>query len=141
MPLLIAVLLGLAAALVTLYPLLGLRRARATDISPAALAGLAERERLAKDALREVEFDYRLGNLEAPDYEDLRDRYEQRALAALKARYQREQELDALIERQLDTLRGRQTPQARRAEKGTPGRQNGVSGRVRRRQGGPSHEA
>jgi hypothetical protein len=138
MSLLIAILLGLAAAVITLYPLLGLRRA--SDVSPAALSSLAERERLAKDALREVEFDYRLGNLEAPDYEDLRDRYEQRALAALKARYQREQELDALIERQLDILRGRQTPQARRAEKGS-GKQNGVSGRVRRRQGGASHEA
>jgi hypothetical protein len=138
MPLLIAILLGLAAAVITLYPLLGLRRT--SDVSPAALSGLAERERLAKDALREVEFDYRLGNLEAPDYEDLRDRYEQRALAALKARYQREQELDALIERQLDLLRGRQTPQARRAEKQN-GKSNGVSGRVRRRQGGASHEA
>jgi hypothetical protein len=138
MPLLIAILLGLAAAVITLYPLLGLRRT--SDVSPAALAGLAERERLAKDALREVEFDYRLGNLEIPDYEDLRDRYEQRALAALKARYQREQELDALIERQLDILRGRQAPQARRAEKGA-GKSNGVSGRVRRRQGGASHEA
>ena len=138
MPLLIAILLGLAAALVTLCPLLGLRRT--SDVSPAALSGLAERERLAKDALREVEFDYRLGNLETLDYEDLRDRYEQRALAALKARYQREQELDALIERQLDILRGRQAPQARRAEKGA-GKSNGVSGRVRRRQGGASHEA
>lgn len=138
MPLLIAILLGLAAAVVTLYPLLGLRRT--SDVSPAALTGLADRERLAKDALREVEFDYRLGNLETPDYEDLRDRYEQRALAALKARYLREQELDALIERQLDILRGRQAPQARRAEKST-GKQNGVSGRVRRRQGGASHEA
>jgi hypothetical protein len=138
MPLLIAILLGLAAAVVTLYPLLGLRRT--SDVSPAALSSLAERERLAKDALREVEFDYRLGNLEQPDYEDLRDRYEQRALAALKARYQREQELDALIERQLDILRGRQAPQARRAEMKS-GKQNGVSGRMRRRQGGSSHEA
>ena len=138
MPLLIAILLGLAAAVITLYPLLGLRGT--SDVSPAALAGLAERERLAKDALREVEFDYRLGNLEIADYEDLRDRYEQRALAALKARYQREQELDALIERQLDILRGRQAPQARRAEKGA-GKSNGVSRRVRRRQGGASHEA
>jgi hypothetical protein len=69
----------------------------------------------------------------------LRDRYEQRALAALTARYQREQELDALIERQLDVLRGRQAPQARRVEKGVS-KQNGVSGRVRRRQGGASHE-
>ena len=122
-----------------LYPLLGLRRT--SDASPAALSGRAERERLAKDALREVEFDYRLGNLETPDYEDLRDRYEQRALAALKARYQREQELDALIEqpaRRAAWTPGAASPPRREA---APAKQNGVPGRVRRRQGGASHEA
>src|SRR5437660_1077279 len=138
MPLLIAILLGLAAALITLYPLLGLRRT--SDVSPAALSGLAERERLAKDALREVEFDYRLGNLETPDYEDLRDRYEQRALAALKARYQREQELDAQIERELDRLRGRPATPSRHASNGAT-KPSGVTTRARRRRGGATHEA
>lgn len=107
MPLLIATLLALSAAIIVLYPLLGLTRETALEQSaPAApLADAAERERLARQALREVEFDYTLGNLETTDYEQLRDRYETRALAALKTRYQREQELDALIERQLDALR------------------------------------
>lgn len=110
MPLLIAALLALSAALIVLYPLLGLGRDAATQTAPAQMADAAERERLARQALREVEFDYTLGNLEASDYEELRERYELRALAALKTRYQREQELDALIERQLDALR--QTPSA-----------------------------
>ena len=105
MPLLIAALLALSAALIVLYPLLGLGRDAATQTAPAQMADAAERERLARQALREVEFDYTLGNLEASDYEELRERYELRALAALKTRYQREQELDALIERQLDALR------------------------------------
>ncbi|HET9111989.1 MAG TPA: hypothetical protein VFN78_14260 [Ktedonobacterales bacterium] len=107
MPLLIAALLALSAAIIVLYPLLGLTRETAPEQSaPAApLADAAERERTARQALREVEFDYTLGNLETSDYEELRDRYENRALAALKTRYQREQELDALIERQLDALR------------------------------------
>lgn len=107
MPILIAALLALSAAIIVLYPLLGLTRETAPEQSaPAApLADAAERERLARQALREVEFDYTLGNLEASDYEELRDRYENRALAALKARYQREQELDALIEQRLDALR------------------------------------
>lgn len=109
MPLLIAALLALSAALIVLYPLLGLVREPATQTATPAMqapaADAAERERQARQALREVEFDYTLGNLEMGDYEELRERYENRALAALKTRYQREQELDALIERRLDALR------------------------------------
>jgi hypothetical protein len=124
MPLLIAVLLALSAALIVLYPLLGLVRAPALAEAPADRApasDAAERERQARQALREVEFDYTLGNLETGDYEELRQRYENRALAALKTRYQREQELDALIERRLDTLRQREASAARPAA--TPSQQ------------------
>lgn len=105
MPLLIAVLLGLSGLIVVIYPLLGLDRESADALSRGPLGEVAERERSARDALREVEFDRRLGNLDDEDYQALRTRYEERALVALKARYQREQELDALIERQLDALR------------------------------------
>ncbi|MGH2501845.1 MAG: hypothetical protein ACRDID_04925 [Ktedonobacterales bacterium] len=108
MPLLIAALLALSAALIVLYPLLGLVREPAAQMATPAqapAADAAERERQARQALREVEFDYTLGNLETGDYEELRERYENRALAALKTRYQREQELDAQIERRLDALR------------------------------------
>ena len=105
MPLLIAVLLGLSGLLVVIYPLLGLDRESTGAQSLGPLGEVAERERSARDALREVEFDRRLGNLDDKDYQALRTRYEERALVALKARYQREQELDALIERQLDALR------------------------------------
>jgi len=109
MPLLIAALLALSAALIVLYPLLGLIREPAAQMAAPAgqapAAAAAEREQQARQALREVEFDYTLGNLETGDYEELRERYENRALAALKTRYQREQELDAQIERRLDALR------------------------------------
>jgi uncharacterized membrane protein len=109
MPLLIAALLALSAALIVLYPLLGLVREPAAQAATPAMqapaADAVERERQARQALREVEFDYTLGNLETGDYEELRERYENRALAALKTRYQREQELDAQIERRLDALR------------------------------------
>lgn len=105
MPLLIAVLLGLSGLLVVIYPLLGLDRESADALTRGPLGEVAERERSARDALREVEFDRRLGNLDDEDYQALRARYEERALIALKARYQREQELDAQIERQLDALR------------------------------------
>lgn len=106
MPLLIAALLGASAAIVVLYPLLGLDRDLMPDTADAlSLSDDAERERSAKLALRDVTFDYRLGNLDEEDYIALRDRYERRALAALKTRYEREQALDALIDRQLDALR------------------------------------
>ncbi len=105
MPLVIAVLLGLSGLAIVIYPLLGLDRETAEAEAGGPIAEVAERERSARDALREVEFDHRLGNLDDSDYQALRDRYERRALAALKTRYQREQELDALIEQQLDALR------------------------------------
>lgn len=108
MPLLIAALLGLSAAIIVLYPLLGLdRHIAAESASAAALSDDAERERSAKLALRDVDFDHRLGNLDEGDYVALRDRYERRALAALKARYDREQALDDLIDQQLDALRAK----------------------------------
>lgn len=105
MPLLIAILLGLSGLIIVIYPLLGIGREAPDAVGGGPMADVAERERSARDALREVEFDHRLGNLDDADYQALRTRYERRALAALKARYQREQELDALIEQQLDALR------------------------------------
>jgi hypothetical protein len=108
MPLIIAVFLGLSALVVVCYPLLGL--VTTTDAFEVAdpLAEVADRETQAKRALREVDFDHRLGNLEDVDYESLRDRYEQRALEALRERYAREQELDLRIDRELATLRAGQ---------------------------------
>lgn len=109
MPILIAVLLGLSGLLIVMYPLLGLDHEPSDALANSPIVDDAERERSARDALREVEFDHRLGNLDDADYTSLRARYERRALAALKERYQREQELDALIEQQLDALRLRES--------------------------------
>src|SRR5215471_14516889 len=109
LPLVIAALLGLSGILVVTYPLLGLEQVRA-DASAEPVSEVADRERTAKRALRDVDFDYRLGNLDEQDYLALRDRYERRALAALKTRYEREQALDALIDEQLAALRGSKRP-------------------------------
>lgn len=119
MPLLIAGLLALSAAIIVLYPLLGLGREAAPEAAPGQMAA-AERERQARQALREVEFDYTLGNLAGDDYDELRGRYEERALAALKARYLREQELDAQIERRLDALRQAEMGATQSAPSTTP---------------------
>jgi hypothetical protein len=105
-PLVIAVLLGLAALLVVVQPLLAAGGAPAGESAASGpLAEAAERERSAKQTLRDVELDHRLGNLEDSDYTQLRQRYEERALAALKTRYDRERALDALIDQQLARLR------------------------------------
>ena len=108
MPIVIAIILGLSALVVVCYPLLGL--APVVDSSKGAdpLAEVVDRETQAKRALREVDFDRRLGNLEDTDYAALRDRYEQAALEALRERYERERELDAIIDRELATLRSNQ---------------------------------
>ena len=105
MPLIIAVLLGVSALVVVCYPLLGLEVVPPGAETTDPLAEVADRETQAKRALREVDFDHRLGNLEDADYETLRDRYEQRALEALRERYERERELDARIDRELAALR------------------------------------
>ncbi len=131
MPLLIAALLALSAALIVLFPLLGLTREQAEQAAaPTRVSDAAERERLARQALREVEFDYTLGNLATDDYAELRERYEARALTALKSRYQREQELDALIEQQLDALRQRESALTTAAA--TPARPSAAPAAARR---------
>lgn len=107
MPLILAAALGLCAAAVVLYPLLA-PRAQAAHRGTSDYLDAATRERAAKDALRELDFDFRLGNLENADYQALRRRYEERALSALQSRYTREHELDAQIDRELAALREQQ---------------------------------
>src|SRR5262245_60325723 len=101
MPLLIALLLGLAALFVVITPLLGLDGVQGPATPLTAPPDLGEQEQSAKRALRDVDFDHRLGNLDEADYLALRDRYEDRALDAMRARYERERALDALIEYEL----------------------------------------
>jgi hypothetical protein len=108
MPLVIAILLGLSAAAIVVYPLVVAQTPTAPNASPAALLDANEREQSAKQALREVDFDYRLGNLEASDYAALREKYERHALVALKARVERERAADKLIDQELARLRAQQ---------------------------------
>jgi hypothetical protein len=68
-------------------------------------AMLSESEQAARSALYEIELDFQLGNISESDYRTLRERYLQRALVALKSRYDREQELDDAIEAQLQKMK------------------------------------
>lgn len=73
--------------------------------SAARGAVASEGEQAARTALYEIELDYQLGNISESDYRKLRERYLQRALVALKSRYDREQELDDVIEVQLQKMK------------------------------------
>jgi hypothetical protein len=108
----IAIGLGICALVFVLYPLYGSKSKRGTEPGfgePASeVQGStepAEREQAARNALQEVELDYQLGNIADGDYQTLRERYMRRALVALKFRYDREQELDELIEEQLRKMK------------------------------------
>ncbi len=68
-------------------------------------AMLSESEQAARSALYEIELDFQLGNISESDYRTLRERYLQRALVALKSRYDREQALDDTIEAQLQKMK------------------------------------
>lgn len=108
MSILVAIILGLLALAFVLYPLY---RPAFVRVAPVKQEGTGEqevqgeREQAARAALQEVEFDFQLGNISESDYGTLRERYMRRALVALKARYDREQELDTLIEEQLQEMR------------------------------------
>jgi hypothetical protein len=103
MPIAIAALLGLAGLLIVIYPLLGVDPV-AEMVDRKSSTGVSEQEVSAKQSLRDVDFDRRLGNLDEEDYRELRDRFEESALAAMKSRYERERELDAAIDRQLQAF-------------------------------------
>lgn len=110
--LLIGALMGLTALVLVIYPLFGIDRSvtgalhlPASRDSDALMGDMSERESAARQALVDVDFDYRLGNLDDEDYTQLRDRYEESALVALKARYEREHALDDVIGRQLVALK------------------------------------
>lgn len=105
MPLLLALVLGLLALAYTLAPLFRSRPGSA--VATVRLRDAIAHADEAKQALRDVEFDHQLGNLGAGDYAELRGAYERRALTALKTRYEREQALDALLDRELAAVRAR----------------------------------
>lgn len=111
MALIVAIILGVLALAFVLYPLyrpVARQEAVAGDTGKVVSSenpDFVEHEVTARSAIQEVEFDYQLGNLDEPDYRDLRERYMQRALLALRSRYEREQEIDDEIEEQLRQLK------------------------------------
>jgi hypothetical protein len=129
LPILIAIVLGILALAFVLYPLYkrtpapksGVGQGDQGEVLPLSWANkrtnpvdshesqaestLTDREQAARTALQEIELDYQLGNIAESDYRTLRERYVRRALVALKSRYDREQELDEMIETKLQKLK------------------------------------
>jgi hypothetical protein len=118
LPVMIATVLGALALAFVLYPFYVGRdksgpyasheqgHANGRDSEQAAQeAMLSESEQAARSALYEIELDFQLGNISESDYRTMRERYLQRALVALKSRYDREQELDDAIEAQLQKMK------------------------------------
>lgn len=109
----VAILLGLVALAFVLYPLY--RRPAAQGAAPRA-GHLSEREQNARLALREVEFDFQLGNLDEKEYRSLRTRYMNRALVEMKDRHLREKEIDDEIEEELRKLKDAEQHEAENHE-------------------------
>lgn len=104
-PLLVALLLGLALLTYVLHPLYRHPAPQSESARQAGPQGLSEREQNARLAIQEVELDFQLGNLDADEYRSLRSRYMRRALIEMKSRRQKDQEIDEEIEKQLQTLK------------------------------------
>src|SRR5689334_3905714 len=110
----ISIVLGLAALLYILFPLVRRTQGK-SQATPDALPGTeaantpsslpTEQEQIARTALQEVEFDYQLGNIAEPDYRALRERYIHNAVVAMKSRHERDEELDEEIEERLRKMK------------------------------------
>jgi ribosomal protein L40E len=78
--LLIGTALAVASLCFVLYPLF-----RADISAPLRPAGKKQRPTIAVDALRELEFDRETGKISDSDYEPLKARYTEQALAVMRA--------------------------------------------------------
>lgn len=75
----------LAAFAIAGWPLLSsVRQKRLLAGGVSAVDELLSRRDSAYNAIKELDFEYELGNLSQPDYQDLRDRYRARAAAVLQ---------------------------------------------------------
>lgn len=100
----VVALLVVAVGVYVLWPLF-----RSPDVPPLVPEVAEDDARVdareaALTALRDVELEYRLGNLTESDYRQLRERYYRRALAALRGRPLKDA-LDEELERQIAALR------------------------------------
>lgn len=101
----IAVAAGVLALPILAFVCYPLYRRSAGPSEAGDTSELSAREQGTRQALREVEFDFQLGNLDERDYRSMRARSMQRALTEMQARHERAQKLDEQIEAELRLLR------------------------------------
>ena len=112
MSLVVAIIIVLAALAAVSYPLLARTRRRAappvtTDSDIQRI--LDSRDTLLR-ALRDLEYDHRLGNLSEHDYRSLRSGYEREAVEIYKALDARAGALPDDVEREVELARGEVGP-------------------------------
>lgn len=83
--LIVGTVLAVGALAYVLFPLLGGASAMPRRVVPTRAADAAVMEQEAVVALREIEFDRVTGKLSDSDYAELKSRYTERALAAMRA--------------------------------------------------------
>ena len=81
----VAVVLSLIAAGWTVHPLIARRTAVVRDSTSSELLDAEANRRAALSALRDAEYDFIAGKLDADDYAALRERIGREALAAMRA--------------------------------------------------------
>lgn len=82
--LLTSVLLGAALAAFVVAPLLARRAAVLADVAPGAVLDAVARKRAALASLKEIEYDFLGGKLDAADYQAQRDLLSREAIRAMR---------------------------------------------------------
>lgn len=80
-----SMLLALLAAAFVVRPLVARRDALLVDVAPGAVLDAEAKRRVALVALKELEYDYLGGKLDAADYRAQKERLSMEALAAMRA--------------------------------------------------------
>lgn len=83
--LLLSALLATVAGIFVIGPILARRTALLADAAPGALLDAEARRRATLSALKDLEYDYLGGKLDAADYHAQRDRLSYEAVAAIRA--------------------------------------------------------
>lgn len=105
----IALLIGLIAFLIVLWPLVQGRLSTAQPQPEESLGSLRRQRDSIYDSLRELDFDLQTGKMSEADYADLTERYKRRAVDLLKQLDDRQRDvllaLDDEIEREVAVIR------------------------------------
>lgn len=81
----LSVLLALVASALVVHPLWARRAALLADVAPGEVLDAEARRRVALASLKELEYDFAAGKLDAADYRSQRERLSAEAMRAIRA--------------------------------------------------------